>query len=148
MVAMYGISEIILNYSPKNSKGNYDQRTIRNNYNSSIESNEIKDAHRNDDYIGYKLDTLCDRRSRELGDDKIFMNDDPEDYSGAFIDCETYFDILKQYETLYVISRESFNDTRMIRNSSGEYEEEHFSYYLFTVSDIDIANARGIRLRE
>lgn len=104
--------------------------------------------HREDDFIGYSLDTLCRKRGTALGDDKIFMNDDPDDYSGAFLDCETYFETIKKYETLYVIKRETFNDTRMVRKSFDEFDEENFDYYLYTVSDRSIANIRGVTIKE
>ena len=115
---------------------------------SRSEDRTSNSNHREDDFIGYSLDTLCQKRGTALGDDKIFVNDNPDDYSGAFLDCETYFETIKRYEILYVIKRETLNDTRMVRKSFDEYYEENFNYYLYTVSNRSIANIRGVTIKE
>lgn len=134
ILTLNGISEWILNYSsPKEGVSESGKFESVDNSNITVEN------HRDDDFIGCSLDTLCIKRNMNLGDDKIYMNDDPDDYSGAYIDCELYFDTLKKYETLYVVRRDMLNDTRKVRKSYEEFVEENFSYYLYTVSDIDIA---------
>lgn len=143
-VVVFLIGVVMMAMSP--AKSNEDN--LMQSADSRSEDRTSSSNHREDDFIGYSLDTLCQKRGTALGDDKIFMNDDPDDYSGAFLDCETYFETTKKYETLYVIKRETLNDTRMVRKSFDEYYEQNFDYYLYTVSDRSIANIRGVAIKE
>lgn len=107
------------------------------------------DTHREDNFIGYSVDTLCYRRGQDLGDDKIYMGDDADDdYPGAFIKCDAYFNYIKSNETLYVYKRVTFEDTKTVRKSFDEFEEEDFSYYVYMASDRNLVTSKGVTIRE
>ena len=130
------------------SSSNKDATSQPTNNNHSGVSTSV-DTHREDNFIGYSVDTLCYRRGQDLGDDKIYMGDDTDDdYLGAFIKCDTYFNYIKSNETLYVYKRVTFEDTRTVRKSFDEFEEEDFSYYVYMASDRNLVTSKGVTIRE
>lgn len=146
IVFLIGVGMIVSSSNKDEAGMNATNQPTNSNRDSA---NMSVDTHREDNFIGYSVDTLCYRRGQDLGDDKIYMGDDTDDdYLGAFIKCDTYFNYIKSNETLYVYKRVTFEDTRTVRKSFDEFEEEDFSYYVYMASDRNLVTSKGVTIRE